>query len=186
MICQLTGNWLDFLSKPSTLLRKYRIITLSCVVFSRFDVTSAPKFGRLERLRNSGRWVTTKRFFSRQLERGKLRYKQVRGNPPSQDSFAFTASASAPSTTTTSSSSNVDQEYDFVIRLISNSIVQRRGNGLKLVNLRQAVITDSHLYYQVNCMITTTGLLINTYQYAQSGIKPPAGISCLPASTKKD
>ncbi len=38
----------------------------------RFDVVDGPRYGRLERLKGDGRWVATKRFYSRQLEREKV------------------------------------------------------------------------------------------------------------------
>ena len=107
-------------------------------------MTSAPKYGRLERLRSSGRWASTKRFYSRQLERGKLRYKQTRGSP-SQDSFRFTASV--PGTTERKKDAKKD-EYNFDIKIISNTIRGRRANAVKLINVRETVITDTHLMYQ--------------------------------------
>ena len=54
-------------------------------------MTEPPRFGRLERLRGNGRWVTTKRFYTRQLEKGKLRYVHTKGNPAT-DSFRFVVS----------------------------------------------------------------------------------------------
>ena len=52
----------------------------SCKFFFRFDIKDAPRFGRLERLRGHGKWASTKRFFSRQLEKGKVRYVHTKGN----------------------------------------------------------------------------------------------------------
>ena len=43
----------------------------------------------------------------------------------------------------------VQREYEFVIRVISNTIQQRRANALKMINVRETVITDTHLFYQV-------------------------------------
>ena len=43
----------------------------------------------------------------------------------------------------------VQREYVFVIRVISNTIQQRRANALKMINVRETVITDTHLFYQV-------------------------------------
>ena len=73
----------------------------------RFDVIQPPKYGRIERLRSNGRWVTTKRFFNRQLEKGKLRYRQVKSNP-SSDYFRFVASVPGSDIVSESSSDNND------------------------------------------------------------------------------
>jgi hypothetical protein len=90
----------------------------------RFDVKDAPRFGRLERLRGHGRWASTKRFFSRQLEKGKVRYVHTKGSP-SSDSFSFTVTVpttQASSTTPSGASIVAYTEDTFKIDIISNVI----------------------------------------------------------------
>ncbi len=53
-------------------------------------MSDGPQYGRLERLRGNGRWITTRRFTARQLEREKIRYVHTRGGSPERDSFHFT------------------------------------------------------------------------------------------------
>ena len=118
----------------------------------RFDVIHPPKYGRIERLRSNGRWVTTKRFFSRQLEKGKLRYNQVKSNP-SSDYFRFVASVPGSDIVSGRNDSNdpntsSEKEHTFHIKIISNTIRERRANVLRLINIGETVITDTHLMYQ--------------------------------------
>ena len=123
-------------------------------IYCSFDVIQPPKYGRIERLRSNGRWVTTKRFFNRQLEKGKLRYRQVKSNPSSSDYFRFIASVPGSDMISGSSSDDNDpnilseKEHIFQIKIISNTIRERRGNAIRLINIRETVITDTHLMYQ--------------------------------------
>ena len=93
----------------------------------RFDIKDAPRFGRLERLRGHGKWASTKRFFSRQLEKGKVRYVHTKGNP-STDSFSFTVTVPANSGSGSNSGSipgggfMAYTEDTFKIDIISNII----------------------------------------------------------------
>ena len=94
--------------------------------YFRFDVKDAPRYGRLERLRGHGNWASTKRFYSRQLEKGKVRYVHTRSNP-SADSFNFVVTVpSNPSSTTatpaTSSSIVAYIQDTFKVDIISNVI----------------------------------------------------------------
>ncbi len=43
----------------------------------RFDVTDGPRYGRIQRLRGNGQWAGTKRFYSRQLEREKVQFRNA-------------------------------------------------------------------------------------------------------------
>ena len=104
------------------------LIFLSILLGSifRFDVKDAPRYGRLERLRGHGNWASTKRFYSRQLEKGKVRYVHTRSNP-SADSFNFVVTVpSNPSSTTatpaTSSSIVAYIQDTFKVDIISNVI----------------------------------------------------------------
>ena len=101
----------------------------SCKFFFRFDIKDAPRFGRLERLRGHGKWASTKRFFSRQLEKGKVRYVHTKGNP-SSDSFSFTVTVPVNSGSTSSIPGGIMAytEDTFKIDIISNII---RVNVLK-------------------------------------------------------
>ena len=91
-----------------------------------------PRYGRLERLRGLGKWVSTKRFYSRQLEKGKVRYVHIpRSSSSVSDSFHFIVTVpSNPSSTTTTpatSSSIVAYIEDvFKIDIISNAIRVRK------------------------------------------------------------
>ena len=93
---QLYANWptvIYFIQFPQ------KTPSIYLINFSRFDVTEPPRYGRLERLRGNGRWVTTKRFYTRQLEKGKLRYVHTKGNP-STDMFKFVVSVQGMVSTT--------------------------------------------------------------------------------------
>ena len=128
-------------------------LDLILFVIFRFDVIQPPKYGRIERLRSNGRWVTTKRFFNRQLEKGKLRYRQVKSNP-SADYFRFVASVpgsdivSGPNSQLNDPNISTEKEHIFQIKIISNTIRERRANAIRLINIRETVITDTHLMYQ--------------------------------------
>ncbi|TRY66991.1 hypothetical protein TCAL_11761 [Tigriopus californicus] len=126
----------------------------------RFDVLQSPRYGRIERLRGNGRWVSTKRFFSRQLEKEKVRYVHTKGNP-SKDSFRFTAvvldlsngggskdgSDAIIHGPTNDQDAKLDQHI-FHINFITLQVQALRNLPLKLINVRETVITDSHLMYQ--------------------------------------
>lgn len=91
---------------------------------NRFDIKDAPRFGRLERLRGHGKWASTKRFFSRQLEKGKVRYVHAKGSP-STDSFSFTVTVpvnSGSSSTSMPGGIMAYTEDTFKIEIISNII----------------------------------------------------------------
>ena len=91
---------------------------------TRFDIKDAPRFGRLERLRGHGKWASTKRFFSRQLEKGKVRYVHAKGSP-STDSFSFTVTVpvnSGSSSTSMPGGIMAYTEDTFKIEIISNII----------------------------------------------------------------
>ena len=104
-------------------------------VFFRFDVTEPPRYGRLERLRGNGRWVTTKRFYTRQLEKGKLRYAHTKGSPTT-DYFRFVVSVQGlvaagdqnedgPGGAVVSSNEHLAKDT-FTINIISNTIRPKR------------------------------------------------------------
>ena len=105
----------------------YQIFNFSFFFRFRFDIKDAPRFGRLERLRGHGKWASTKRFFSRQLEKGKVRYVHTKGNP-STDSFSFTVTVPANSGSGSNSGSipgggfMAYTEDTFKIDIISNII----------------------------------------------------------------
>jgi hypothetical protein len=92
----------------------------------------------LERLRGNGRWVTTKRFYTRQLEKGKLRYVHTKGNP-SSDFFRFVVSVQGMVSTGDNPeevggglvSSNEHLAKDtFTVNIISNTIRPKRQVSL--------------------------------------------------------
>ena len=41
-----------------------------------------------------------------------------------------------------------EKEHTFQIKIISNTIREQRSNALRLINIRETVITDTHLMYQ--------------------------------------
>ena len=101
-------------------------------------MTEPPRYGRLERLRGNGRWVTTKRFYTRQLEKGKLRYVHTKGNP-SSDFFRFVVSVQGMVSTGDNPeevggglvSSNEHLAKDtFTVNIISNTIRPKRQVSL--------------------------------------------------------
>ena len=104
---------------------------------NRFDIKDAPRFGRLERLRGHGKWASTKRFFSRQLEKGKVRYVHAKGSP-STDSFSFTVTVpvnSGSSSTSMPGGIMAYTEDTFKIEIISNIIRVRMVFFLKKIFL---------------------------------------------------
>ena len=40
----------------------------------RLEITDGPNYGKIQRLRSNGKWVTTRRFSQRQIEKEKIRY----------------------------------------------------------------------------------------------------------------
>ena len=95
-------------------------------ILFRFDIKDPPRYGRLERLRGHEKWASTKRFYSRQLEKGKVRYVHTRGGSssshPSSDSFSFIVSVPASPSTDTHNNAMAVQEDSFKIDIISNVI----------------------------------------------------------------
>ena len=118
----------------------------------RFDLVDGPRFGRVERLRGSGRWVGTRRFYSRQLEREKVRYVQNRrpnGNEaPGKDSFTFVASASGDEDDDEEVNREEKELHEFKIQFVTSSLAAVRNVPLRLVNVQETVITDTHLLYR--------------------------------------
>ncbi len=106
--------------------------------FVRFDVRDAPRFGRVERLRGNGRWASTKRFFSRHLEKGKLRYVHTKGSPTG-DSFTFTVTV-PPGSLSLSSAPLALTEDTFQIEIISN-VIQVRKALLAHCKLSSSIVT---------------------------------------------
>ena len=117
-----------------------------CRPLSRFDVTEGPRYGRIERLRGNGRWVSTKRFFSRQLEKEKVRYVHTKGTP-ARDSFTFAASARSDDEDANAAAGSVD-EHRFEIDFITLEVQALRNNPVRMMSVSEAVITDTHLMYQ--------------------------------------
>nr|XP_040572532.1 chondroitin sulfate proteoglycan 4-like [Lepeophtheirus salmonis] len=115
----------------------------------RFDIVQEPKYGRLERLKNNGRWVSTKRFFSRHLEKGKLRYVHTRGGMgpgrPSRDSFTFSTAIGQDLDAADSKEKSI---HVFKIEFISLQVRVIRNIPVKLLNVRETVLTDTHLLFQ--------------------------------------
>ncbi|CAB4068416.1 CSPG4 [Lepeophtheirus salmonis] len=116
---------------------------------SQFDIVQEPKYGRLERLKNNGRWVSTKRFFSRHLEKGKLRYVHTRGGMgpgrPSRDSFTFSTAIGQDLDAADSKEKSI---HVFKIEFISLQVRVIRNIPVKLLNVRETVLTDTHLLFQ--------------------------------------
>ena len=117
--------------------------------FCRFDVTEGPRHGRLERLRGNGRWVSTKRFYSRQLERNKIRYMQTKKGAPSgaKDFFYFRASVEdviggddADDLTKTI--------HKFEVDFVTLQVRAIRNVPVQLSYVQETVITDTYLQYQ--------------------------------------
>ena len=104
----------------------------------KFELISGPSYGKVQRQKPTGRWVTTRRFTQRQLEKGKLRYVHSRGNPRS-DFFTFGVHLNGNS---------VGKSYTFTITFVNINIQSVRNHGLKLENVIESVITESSLMYQ--------------------------------------
>ena len=109
-------------------------------ILFRFDIKDPPRYGRLERLRGHEKWASTKRFYSRQLEKGKVRYVHTRGGSssshPSSDSFSFIVSVPASPSTDTHNNAMAVQEDSFKIDIISNVIRVRYLLGSQQQQIR--------------------------------------------------
>lgn len=102
------------------------------------EVVSGPSYGRLQRQRGNGKWVTSRRFTQKQIDKGKVRYVHSRGNPRS-DYFTFTAQLNG---------NPVDKTFTFTIKFININIQAVRNHGLRLDNVGESVITENGLMYQ--------------------------------------
>ena len=98
--------------------------------------------------------MATKRFYSRQLEKEKVRYVHTSGNPD-RDSFKFTAEvdyslegSSTDHSDSSSSSSSKIREHQFDINFITLQVQAIRNNPVQLINVQETVITDTYLMYQ--------------------------------------
>ena len=118
----------------------------------RFDVREPPRYGRLERLRGLGKWVSTKRFYSRQLEKGKVRYVHIpRSSSSVSDSFRFivTVPSNPSSTTTTPATSSSIVAYIenvFKIDIISNAIRVRKLSIMVLLLWLFFLLLSSNIF----------------------------------------
>ena len=144
--------------------------------FCRFDITDGPRFGRLERLRGNGRWERTKRFYSRQVrsrfancthtvfirfnefifvqvEKGKVRYAQDfsegeesprGGTVADSDAFYFRVAVEGHE----GQISGGGEPHKFHIDIVTLRVRAVRNVPLRMFNIREAVITDTHLMYQ--------------------------------------
>ena len=104
----------------------------------RLEITDGPNYGKIQRLRSNGKWVTTRRFTQRQLEKEKIRYIHSRGNPR-VDFITFIANVNGAS---------VGKSFSFSIKFVRENINLINNHGLKLENIGESVITERDLMYQ--------------------------------------
>lgn len=104
----------------------------------KLEITNGPNYGKIQRHRSNGKWVTTKRFSQRQIEKEKIRYVHSRGNPR-VDFITFIAQVNGQ---------NVGKSFTFSIKFIRVNINVINNEGLKLENIGESVITEGVLMYQ--------------------------------------
>ena len=104
----------------------------------KLEITDGPNYGKIQRLRSNGKWVTTKRFSQRQIEKEKIRYIHSRGNPR-VDFITFVASVNGQ---------NVGKSFTFSIKFVRVNLNVISNHGLKLENIGESVITERDLMYQ--------------------------------------
>ena len=102
------------------------------------EITDGPNYGKIQRLRSNGKWVTTKRFSQRQIEKEKIRYIHSRGNPR-VDFISLLASINGLS---------VGKAFTFSIKFVRVNLNVINNRGLKLENIGESVITERDLMYQ--------------------------------------
>ena len=104
----------------------------------KLEITDGPNYGKIQRLRSNGKWVTTKRFSQRQIEKEKIRYIHSRGNPR-VDFITFIANVNGQ---------GVGKSFTFSIKFVRVNINVISNRGLKLENIGESVITERDLMYQ--------------------------------------
>ena len=104
----------------------------------RMEIISGPNYGKVQREKGNGKWVTTKKFTQKQIEKGKVRYVHGRGNP-STDYFSFTVQLNG---------NGFGKSYTFLIEFVAVNIQAVRNHGLRLENVAESVITETSLMYQ--------------------------------------
>ena len=104
----------------------------------KMEIVGDPSYGRVQRQKPGGRWITTKRFTQRQLDKGKVRYVHNRGNPR-LDTFTFAVYLNGNS---------IEKTFTFTISFVNVNIQSVRNHGLRLENVIESVITESYLMYQ--------------------------------------
>ena len=116
----------------------------------RMDIASGPNYGKVQRQRANGKWITTRKFTQRQLEKGKVRYVHSRGNPRN-DYFTFSAQLNGNS---------LGKSFTFTITFVNINIQAVRNHGLTLENVGESVITEASLMYQTFPEETTDSLIV--------------------------
>ena len=104
----------------------------------KLEITDGPNYGKIQRLRSNGKWVTTKRFSQRQIEKEKIRYIHSRGNPR-VDFITFIANVNGQ---------NIGKSFTFSIKFVRVNINVISNHGLKMENIGESVITEHDLMYQ--------------------------------------
>lgn len=104
----------------------------------KLEITDGPNYGKIQRLRSNGKWVTTKRFSQRQIEKEKIRYIHSRGNPR-VDFITFIANVNGQ---------NIGKSFTFSIKFVRVNINVISNHGLKMENIGESVITERDLMYQ--------------------------------------
>ena len=104
----------------------------------KMEIISGPNYGKVQREKANGKWVNTKKFTQKHVEKGKVRYVHGRGNPAT-DYFTFTVQLNGNS---------LDKSFTFSIKFVNINIQAVRNHGLSLENVGESVITESSLMYQ--------------------------------------
>lgn len=120
----------------------------------RYDVVSPPRYGVLQKLRDSspGSWTNVDHFSSRDMGLHTVRYLHNVGSP-NQDEFKFQASVREVKT---------QQVHDFRVTFIDLELREARRAPVNLTNASNITITSNHLRYQTNPLITPSRKIVFT------------------------
>ncbi|XP_076354877.1 chondroitin sulfate proteoglycan 4-like [Tachypleus tridentatus] len=104
----------------------------------RYSITSLPQFGNIQKKRNDNLWRNVSHFNQRQINKGKIRYIHISGNP-SQDEFKYTV---------TCEEIEIQEPYRFFINFINIFLKEIENKILFLNDEMEAPLTMEHLKYQ--------------------------------------
>ena len=102
----------------------------------KYLVTLQPRYGRIELLRNDGKWHSVRQFTESQIRKHKIRYIHMRGIPQT-DKFQFHLSAMGKTW---------PDEYVFTITFLTISVEVVRNAELAMNAIQESFISEGYLY----------------------------------------